>query len=175
MIIGIAGPARAGKDTIADYLLENLPDHVRASFADPMKAMVQTGLKLTDEQLYGDLKETIDPRYGVTPRFIMQSIGTDWGRRMINPDIWVYAMAETIIPYTVIPDTRFENEAKFIRENGYLIHVTSNRETIAESNHESEAGIMPRAGDFMVTNDQDLICLHVQVDSVLRQILEQER
>lgn len=158
MIIGICGPARSGKDTAADYLISKMPEYAKASFADPMKDMLTVGLKLSNEQLYGDEKEIVDPRYGHTPRFIMQTIGTEWGRKLINSDVWVNAMAERVALCTIIPDVRFENEAKFCRKRGVLIHIDGKRRDGEKGimSHESEAGILPVRNDLMVNNHGSL-------------------
>lgn len=150
-VIGIAGPARCGKDTTADLLLKRCPTYRKASFADPIKEMLKAGLGLTDDQLWGDNKEAIDPRYDVSPRYMMQTLGTEWGRSLINSEIWVLAMEEQIGDGIIIPDVRFPNEAAFVRKWGVLIHVTGRGGIDGE--HISEAGIECEACDRVVTND----------------------
>ena len=71
MLIGIVGKAGAGKDSIANHLIENY-DFTRRAFADPLKQVVQRLFAMSDEQLWGDRKEDIDVRYGLTPRFLLQ-------------------------------------------------------------------------------------------------------
>ena len=159
-LIGIAGPARAGKDTLASYLLDNLSDDwTRSSFADPLKAMLSViGVDCSD-----DAKAVIDDSYGVTPRHMMQTLGTEWGRHMIDGDIWVKAFARLNAGKCVIvPDVRFENEADLVREHGVLIHLTG-RGGI-EGSHVSENAIEFKPGDIVVDNSRDLAWLHSQVD-----------
>jgi len=152
-VIGIAGPARSGKDTVARFIMEALNGYTRMSFADPIKEMARVGFGFTHEQLHGDHKETVDQTFECTPRHVLQTLGTDWGREMIHPDVWVKAMEFRLVPGTIIPDVRFENEARLIRKRGVLIHVESNRATIdAGSNHVSEAGVEPEHGDFIIPN-----------------------
>lgn len=161
-VIGIAGPAHCGKDTAADYLLAHLSHGFsKASFAGPIKQMA-TGLGLTHEQLYGDLKDVVDDAFGCTPRKILQTLGTEWGRERIHPDIWIRAMSLKLqnLPDGgfVMPDVRFENEANFVREHGVLIHITGrfdNGDSQVEQ-HISEAGIKLEPGDIPIRND-DLI------------------
>lgn len=159
-LIGIAGPARAGKDTLASYLLDNLSDDwSRSSFADPIKAMLSViGVDCSD-----DTKAVIDDSYGVTPRHMMQTLGTEWGRHMIDGDIWVKAFARLNAGECVIvPDVRFENEAALVREHGVLIHLVG-RGGI-EGNHVSENAIEFKPGDIVIDNSRDLAWLHGQVD-----------
>jgi hypothetical protein len=152
-VIGIAGPARVGKDTAADYLLEHLPmGYVKYSFADPIKAML-LGLDLTYEQLHGNLKDVVDERFDCTPRRMMQTLGTEWGREHVHPLIWIRAMDSLITNQAVIPDVRFENEADYIRENGILIHIVKNYDSMAERHqHVSENGIKVDTRDLVVRN-----------------------
>lgn len=159
-LIGIAGPARAGKDTLASYLLDNLSDDwSRSSFADPLKEMLRAiGVDCSD-----DAKAVIDDSYGVTPRHMMQTLGTEWGRHMIDGDIWVKAFARLNAGKCVIvPDVRFENEAELVREHGVLIHLVG-RGGI-EGNHVSENAIEFKTGDIVIDNSRDLAWLHGQVD-----------
>lgn len=159
-LIGIAGPARAGKDTLASYLLDNLSDDwSRSSFADPLKAMLSViGVDCSD-----DAKAVIDDSYGVTPRHMMQTLGTEWGRHMIDGDIWVKAFARLNVGKCVIvPDVRFEDEAALVREHGVLIHLVG-RGGI-EGNHVSENAIEFKPGDIVIDNSRDLAWLHGQVD-----------
>ena len=159
-LIGIAGPARAGKDTLASYLLDNLSDDwSRSSFADPLKDMLRAiGVDCSD-----DKKAVIDDSYGATPRHMMQTLGTEWGRHMIDGDIWVKAFARLNAGKCVIvPDVRFEDEAELVREHGVLIHLVG-RGGI-EGNHVSENAIEFKPGDIVIDNSRDLAWLHSQVD-----------
>ena len=150
-VIGIAGPARCGKDTVADIIMKNCSTYRKHSFADPIKEMLKVGLGLTDDQLWGDNKEAIDPRYDVSPRYMMQTLGTEWGRSLINGNLWVIAMEQRIDRGMIIPDVRFENEAKFVRKYGVLLHITG-RGGI-DGDHISESGVSVEECDRIVTND----------------------
>lgn len=159
-LIGIAGPARAGKDTLADYLLENLGDNWgRSSFADPMKAM----LKVIGVDCSDDAKDKMDDYFGVTPRRMMQTLGTEWGRDLIDKDFWVKVFARMNAGKSlIVPDVRFENEAELVRSNGILIHLTG-RGGI-NSGHKSENPVGFKAGDIVIDNSRDLEWLYAQVD-----------
>lgn len=159
-LIGIAGPARAGKDTLCSYMLDNLDGiWLRSSFADPIKEMLRAiGVDCSD-----DAKAVVSDDYGVTPRHMMQTLGTEWGRHMIDGDIWVKAFARLNAGKCVIvPDVRFENEAELVREHGVLIHLVG-RGGI-EGNHVSENAIEFKPGDIVIDNSRDLDWLHGQVD-----------
>lgn len=158
-LIGIAGQARSGKDTLAGYLLFNLIGWTHSSFADPLKAMLTViGVDCSD-----DAKAVVDDVFGVTPRHMMQTLSTEWGRHMINGDIWVKVFARLNAGKCVIvPDVRFENEAALVREHGVLIHLTG-RGGI-EGNHVSENPIEFKEGDIVIDNSGSLDFLRWQVD-----------
>lgn len=159
-LIGIAGPARAGKDTLCSYMLDNLDGiWLRSSFADPIKKMLEViGVDCSDEA-----KAVIDDRFCYTPRHMMQILGTEWGREMIHGNIWVEAFARLNAGKCVIvPDVRFENEAELVREHGVLIHLVG-RGGI-EGSHVSENAIEFKPGDIVIDNSRDLAWLHGQVD-----------
>lgn len=159
-LIGIAGQARAGKDTLASYMLDNLDGTwSRSSFADPLKEMLRAiGVDCSD-----DVKAVVSDDYGVTPRHMMQTLGTEWGRHTIDNDIWVKAFARLNAGKCVIvPDVRFENEAELVREHGVLIHLVG-RGGI-EGKHVSENAIEFNPGDIVIDNSRDLAWLHGQVD-----------
>ncbi len=163
-IIGIAGPAGSGKDTVANYIMRKAAelsvyyDIEIESFAGPIKAMLMVGLHLTPAQLYGDAKEIIDERYGKSPREMMQTLGTEWGRVCVGSDVWLEALDSSLDgarPY-VIPDVRFANEAEYVRDNGVLIHITGRNQGIGKE-HASESGVNFEEGDINIVNDSDLL------------------
>lgn len=159
-LIGIHGPARAGKDTLCSYMLDNLDGiWLRSSFADPLKEMLRAiGVDCSD-----DAKAVVSDDYGVTPRHMMQTLGTEWGRNLIDGDIWVKAFARLNAGKCVIvPDVRFENEAALVREHGVLIHLVG-RGGI-EGNHVSENAIAFKPGDIVIDNSRDMAWLMSQVD-----------
>lgn len=70
----------------------------------------------------------------LSPRICLQTLGTEWGRNSLYPNIWVdymYRSVEELVdqnPNTVgvvVPDLRFENELRFFKEqsNCKLIRV----------------------------------------------------
>ena len=77
-IISICGIKRSGKDTIAEYLIKK-NNFKRYSFADPIKQGLIKMFGFTEKQMWGDTedKEAIDPRWGISPRKMMQIVGTE--------------------------------------------------------------------------------------------------
>ena len=173
-LIGIAGKARSGKDTAASYLTRKY-GLVKHSFADPMKDGVKAMFGLTDEHVNGDLKEDLIPWLGVSTRRILQTLGTEWGREMIRPDLWVllaqrkwdrvrWATEDTFHGGMIVPDIRFEEEAEFIRRNGGLVIHLFRDELQAIEAHKSEAGVRFLDGDWIVENNGTIEDLYKELD-----------
>ncbi|ARM83971.1 deoxynucleotide monophosphate kinase family protein [Marinobacter salarius] len=165
-LIGVTGKARSGKDTVAKALIERF-GLVKYSFADPMKEGVKVMFGLSEDHVNGDLKEQVIPSIGVSPRRILQTLGTEWGRDIIRNDLWVVlaqkkweavkqATDETFHGGMIVPDVRFEDEAEFIRSNGgTLIHIERDAAQEIEG-HISEAGVKWQKGDARVKNNGTL-------------------
>jgi hypothetical protein len=64
MIVGLCGPAGAGKDTMADFLVKN-HGFVKVAFADPLKRICQDVYQFSDAQLWGpsEMRNAPDFRY----------------------------------------------------------------------------------------------------------------
>lgn len=170
-LIGIVGLARVGKDTAADYLC-NVYDLHRYAFADPIKDM----LTCVFGNLFrnGDRENPIE-WLGKSPRQMMQTLGTEWGRGLIHPDLWVLVAGQMWQKYqkvgpsdgVVISDVRFANEAEWIRsQGGVLIQIRrKNVEQVAE--HISESGLPAGLVHHIIDNDGTLYQLRRALDEVM--------
>lgn len=145
-LLGITGKAGSGKSTAAQTLID--AGWHRVKFADPLKAMLRA-IGLTDRHIEGDLKEEpCDMLCGMTPRHAMQTLGTDWGRWKIGPDLWTNAARREIALAmshglsVVVDDVRFENEADVIRAMGGMV-LRLDREGSGAGSHVSESGVKP--------------------------------
>jgi len=88
-LIGLTGPAGSGKDTVARLLCEQ-HGFVQIAFADPLRAMLKAGLGLTDEHFNNrEDKEAPLEWLGKSPRQLLQTLGTEWGRRQVHPHLWL--------------------------------------------------------------------------------------
>ncbi len=141
-IIAFTGHLGCGKTTAAKVLIKEY-GFICVHFADVLKRMLKK-LGLSDAQVYGDEKEIpSDLLGGKTPRYAMQTLGTEWGRRAIFDDIWVRATMQTIYRISdkqlkvVIDDCRFLNEVKAIKEAGGTV-VRVLRDGYEGDEHQSE-------------------------------------
>lgn len=173
-IIGIAGKARVGKDTVAKYLWTAY-GYTRVAFADPLKVAAQAIFGLTSEQTWDDdLKEVPIPYWGYSPRQLFQLLGSDCVKPVFGADIWARHMHLNLLALPeddlVIPDVRFEQEAAYIRNmGGTILHLTR-PDAPAVNPHASEDGIVLRLLDVTLVNDGSLQDLYQEVDRVLRSL-----
>lgn len=121
-LIGICGIKGSGKSTIAKEL--SRAGFVAVKFAAPLKEMLRV-LGLTNDHLEGRLKELPSPMLmGRTPRWAMQSLGTEWGRDLIHPELWVSQWKNIVCDVldrggkVVVDDLRYANELKALKEIG---------------------------------------------------------
>lgn len=164
-ILGITGKARVGKDTFADVLVSK-HGFVKLSFATPIREMISVLTGLTLEQLSdGSLKEEVIDVFGKSPRQMMQSLGTQWGRDMIRRDLWLRLLENKVqqlqldsaVRGIVIADVRFDDEAFFIRDQLEGIVIQINRpDTIQVNDHVSEKGLQSFTVEVTLVNDATL-------------------
>jgi len=179
MVIGLTGQAQAGKDTVA-AIIRQLYDYSpvavhKLALADPVKdttaAMFAVDRGLLDTQ---EGKASYDEDWGLTLREMAQLVGTEVGRN-IRSDLWLKRWmmdAERIIAdlYTpnlvIVPDVRYLNEAKMLRDHYDATIVKIVRPDIeSEDTHESEQiTVVP---DETIINDGHVGDLEQLVDCLL--------
>ncbi|UTS52164.1 hypothetical protein [Synechococcus phage BUCT-ZZ01] len=174
ILVGIAGPARAGKNEVAKYLQKYHAFH-EDSFAAPIRKCLMDILGLPFEE-YERVKQEPQAVFGgKTCREFMQKMGTEFGREMIYDDIWVDSCILRLDKFerAAISDVRFDNEAKAIKERGgFIIHVDRPGIRIEQSAHLSEKGIDESLIDFKILNDSGLDNLYAQIETTMRQIFK---
>lgn len=151
-LIGLHGRARSGKDTVGEDLLQWFaPNLTLCKFAHTLKRMLASMLMVPLEKMEdNDWRETPLPDIGKTPRELMLSLGTEWGRGMVHPDLWVLMEKRgswaSNLSGSLYTDVRFDNEAEWIRsEGGVIIEVVRFDQDGSDGpQHRSEAGISPR-------------------------------
>lgn len=152
MIIGIAGKAGSGKNTVADYLTDNY-GFKQVSFAETLKNMLSSAG--FPEPKNREDKESIIKGFDFSWRYMAQTLGTEWGRSCLGEDIWV-KMAMKRLTYDldyVFSDVRFENEALAIRKNGLILHLVGREVDLGDnSRHVSENKLSVEDVDYEISN-----------------------
>jgi hypothetical protein len=192
-IIGFHGRKYSGKDTSCEIIINRNPTKCIKilSFAEPLKQAAMIIFNLTYEQVYDPkLKDVIDPRYGKSPRQLIQWLGTDVLRKQFDEDHWIKHMKnriDTLLEsndapdFILINDIRFDNEAELIRsyDNSIIVeikrpeldHVPDHGSTSLETmNHESEKPIRQELIDVTINNNLtkiDLVARIILLEDVL--------
>lgn len=145
-LIGLIGRKGSGKDTAALTLLSKGYQNVK--FAGALKQMARSLLtyqgmdEATVERIIeGDMKEVaLDEFGGRSSRYVMQTLGTEWGRNLISDSFWVdIAVNKALSRKTVVTDVRFPNEVAAIQDNGGVVFGISAEWIVpVEGEHESE-------------------------------------
>lgn len=175
IVLGFVGKARSGKDTVAKMLVKK---HFKVfAFADKGKEIMKDLYDLSDEQVFGSLKEVVDVRYGLTPRYMMQYWMTT-GCRELDQNVWVRHLENSINssgwPLVIVTDVRRKNEAEFIkRVGGYLVKVTRAGAAAAGgiNNHVSETELDEIGCDFELQNNSSLEELEEAVSKLFLMVI----
>ena len=135
-VLAFSGPEEAGKSTACRLMKARHPGAVVLSFAAPLKDGVMAMYGFTREQVYGTLKDVVDPRYGCTPRYVLQRVGTEFFRNLhatMLPEcdlggvtLWIKRMVDQIkaLPagsIVMIDDLRFPDELQALRTLGATV------------------------------------------------------
>lgn len=149
-IVGLTGLKGSGKDTAAQVL--KAAGYEEVKMAAGLKGMIRSFLYYqgvdsleVERMIEGDLKE--EPSIylgGKSPREFMQLLGTEFGRKMIDEDLWVDAWRRRVagLDKTITTDIRFPNEAKALEDaGGKLFRIERDTDTNEYSLHESEKHI----------------------------------
>lgn len=174
-LIGLIGKARVGKDTVAEYLHEH---HLfnRRAFADPLKTMLASVFGNRFDN--GDREQPIE-WLGKSPRQLMQTLGTEWGRNCVHPDLWVLLAEREWAIHTasrynrehginlVFTDVRFHNEADMILRQGGELWQILRPEAFAVNEHVSELADWSAYPRRLIHNDGTLDDLYTLVSLAL--------
>lgn len=174
MLIGLYSPAAQSGKTAVSHNLER-KGFVRVPFAEPLKLMaypllVELGYAPAEVSrlLYSDKEEVLDV-LGVSSRHLLQTLGTEWGRTCVAPDMWlrVWEVRMRKFENVVVDDVRFENEAAFIQKCGGEMWKVFRPGVRNTSTHASEGGLDDWDGFAQyITNDGTLEDLANAVASI---------
>jgi len=176
LVIGLCGNMGCGKDSVARWFTHRSgwSTFFRSiAFADPIREIGKIFGFIEEQMTDRKLKETIDKRWGISPRTFMQKVGTEMFRDHLDEDVWVKLALDRIEiasqsflcpcvsgePTTrdaiFVTDVRFPNEVKSLRDIGGKI-VKISREGYDKSGkdlHPSERYISEIEADLVIKND----------------------
>ena len=180
IIIGLTGGAGHGKDTAAS-LLQHKYDFKGISIAEPLKKSTAAMFNVPLEFFYDrKLKEEDIPRYEMSPRRLMQVVGTDIVRNHLDKRFWIKMMGwkrEDMLQEhreknidtplnMVISDVRFDNEARAVKNLrgacSFIVKIDAserlgdNKNSISDSKaqgHITEQGVSKELIDYVVKNN----------------------
>lgn len=186
-LIGISGKIGNGKDLLCDVINYVITEDYWTSFEHYMYESTPVDAIYDNKKFAGILKDITcklvgcnvsqleDRQFkeaelgkewdGLTPRKILQLLGTEAGRQIIHPNIWVNALFANYKPEEnwIVTDVRFPNEADIIKDKGGIM-IRINRpgtESHCGGQHLSETSLDAYDKfDYVIENDgtvQDLI------------------
>lgn len=178
-IIALCGYKQSGKTTACNHIEGHA--YLRLRFADRIKEILRV-LEVPDECVDGDLKEEpCEALCGKSARHAMQTLGTEWGRRLIGDDFWVNQLKIRMdywincgVTNFVIDDLRFLNEEKWLKSlvfapYNYDVNIIRIRRNDAGlvSNHQSETEMDQIVEDWTVFNNGTKEELYKSLDDIL--------
>ena len=132
----------------------------------------------TEQEVYDYIKEkewfwleNLKPtKETMTPRKILQLLGTEGGRDVIHPNIWVNATLGDLTEkdHVIITDARFPNEVIGINRKGGIVVKIIRPSVVSTSNHPSETSLNNYTNwDYTIINDGTLEELEAKVEKML--------
>lgn len=160
---------QCGKSLVAEYLADFYGYHV-VSFAAPLKAglaaiLESAGLSsgTIEACLSGCWKERpLRELGGKTTRYAMQTLGTQWGRDIIDKNLWVNIALRQITALrraghpVVVDDMRFGSEYAALAAAGAMTVSVVRPQVVEHSTHHGAIGeglLDCNSCDHMIVND----------------------
>lgn len=159
LLIGIGGRLAAGKDTVADRLVDKygFRKHWMSEALNDAMLKLNPVIKIDDDgyhvryaRLVAEAGYTAAKNHPEVRR-LLQVFGTEIGRRMLGENTWVNLVAQKIDDSryvdhrpVVVTGIRFPNEIKMIRERGGILLFVTRPELVGTSAHASETSVEER-------------------------------
>jgi len=184
-MIALKGLAGAGKDTIANRLVDNW-GYTKLAFADALRDFVfvtnpwvPTGTTFTrlQEVITAVGWDTAKRNYPEI-RGLLQRTGTEAGRTIFGPNCWARALKKRWEDQgsprrVVISDLRYRNEYDVIKGWGFLVwHVYNPGNQGIGLDHSSESSINELPYDLIINNGGAFEDLYSSVDLLAKALEE---
>jgi hypothetical protein len=176
-MIGLTGPAGAGKSQAVAQYLEDEYSYTSMAFADPILHMIGELFSYAGiAQAWAterELKE-FPTELGFSYRHLAQTLGTEWGRNILGADLWLRTAEAAIRAHglvgepLVFADVRFANESAWIRARGGVVVRVQRPGVQPVRSHISETEAQSIEPDYTLRNDGTLADLHAQIDDLVK-------
>jgi hypothetical protein len=184
-LFGLSGYGKAGKDTVGAFARG--AGFSRMAFGDRLKEFLYRqnpaiGINLKTEKVVR-LQEMVrkegweNAKWHPEVQMLLQHTGTEAGREVVHPDIWIIAVATEMTANqpkaVVVTDVRFPNEANWVKEMGgemWRVNRPGNEPKKYPDGtvHVSETALDEWAGfDVTITNGGDMATLKSHVDHLI--------
>lgn len=150
------------ENDITDGVEDNRISSYFSSKEDAMNSIEESGMNWLNESF---LRSEI-----LTPRLILQLLGTEGGRDVIHPNIWVNATLGNLKEddKIIITDCRFPNEVEGIKKRKGIVVRVVRPSKISTSTHPSETSLNDyKDWDYVIINDGTLEDLELKVREML--------
>lgn len=175
-VVCLAGVSGAGKDTGGRHLRRR-HGFQRIAVADPLKRTVAQLFEVSCRQLWGDRRNTPDPRFGRTPRELYQWFGRECAQ--VDPEVWIRPFRARVGEVVsrggrvVCTDLRTRDELQVVRSLGGVVWLIERRGAGAPgaaATHmtETELACAPHdLFDRVIHNDGTVAELELKLDGAL--------
>lgn len=180
-IILISAKAESGKDTVAEYMKQQLENQ---------------GYKVAIDRFAKYIKSYLKDYYGwdgvTKDEFIrqkLQILGTEIIKEKLNYKCFHakrlaedFQINENNIDFFIVSDTRFPDEIRYMQSMfPYKIDTLrinrnnfKSKLTKEQLEHKSETALDEFAFDYYIRNDKDILALYRQIDNYLEELLLEE-
>jgi hypothetical protein len=192
-LIGLCGKKSSGKTEVAKILknviqisLEfNNYEFQEIAFADKLKEVASDLYDIPlDFFNHPKGKDATNDKWGISPRVIMQKLGTEVSRT-IHPMTWIYHVESRVIEYfgsemykkliLCVSDIRFLNEAQMVkRYNGSIWKI--NRPMLCKKDdHQSETELDLIDPEYIINNNGTIGELRINIHRVLKDFFKNKK
>ena len=188
-IILLSGAKRSGKDTFANYLEEHY-GYKHIKITTKLKNCIKILFDLEDEDLE-DNKELVNPEWKVTPRRIMQFMGTEmfqnkiqelipnigktfWIKSLLNNELITKLMTNKEYKI-VISDLRFIHELEEIKKINiqfFHIRINNNNLNYTIDNHISENEFYKLKYDYVINNNNSIYDYYYEIEKLMNGLIK---
>lgn len=194
-LIGLGGKYGAGKDVVADWLVEN-KNFVKLGMSDTLRQgiyelnpwikvdsqaseAVRRLWNVNEFASYREVADTVgyvEAKTLADARTFLQVLGTEVGRKLLGEDIWVDASCRAITAEliagrdVVITGIRYWNELDMISDlNGHTVWI--DRPSLKNENtHDSENTLSDNHFSWTINNNTTLDALALAAEQLIRTI-----